>query len=228
MDETEKTPNEIEETPAETEEVLSDVDEASVEEIECAEVVRSVERQKVFVSYLHDLVFGLAAVLLLFMLFLRVVIVSGPSMLPTLHNGDSLILLSNVFYAKPKYGDIIVASKDSFKDGEPIIKRVIATEGQTVDIDFAAGIVYVDDNALNEPYINTPTNLQEGTTFPLTVSEGCIFVMGDNRNDSLDSRSIEIGQIDRREVLGRALFLAMPGRDPFTQERDLSRIGALA
>ena len=227
MDETEKTPNEIEETPIETAEALPDVEEVPVAETECAEVIRSVERQKGFMSYLHDLVFGLAAVLLIFMLFLRVVIVSGPSMLPTLHDGDSLILLSNVFYAKPKYGDIIVASKDSFKDGEPIIKRVIATEGQTVDIDFESGIVYVDGQALDEPYINTPTNLQEGTTFPLTVSEGCIFVMGDNRNDSLDSRSTEIGQIDRREILGRALFLALPGRDPFTQKRDFSRIGAL-
>ena len=124
-------------------------------------------------------------------------------------------------------GDIIVASKDSFKDGEPIIKRVIATEGQTVDIDFTAGIVYVDGEALVEPYINTPTTLKEGNEFPLTVSEGCVFVMGDNRNDSWDSRSIQIGQIDCREILGRVLFLALPGKDPFTGKRDFSRIGAL-
>lgn len=233
MDEIEKTSNEIEETPVKSDELISettvtpDENEVSADDLVCAEVVRSVERQKGILSYLHDLVFGLAAVLLLFMLFLRMVIVSGPSMIPTLHDGDSLLLLSNVFYANPKYGDIIVASKDSFKDGEPIIKRIIATEGQTVDIDFATGIVYVDGNALDEPYINTPTNLKEGIEFPLTVSEGCVFVMGDNRNDSLDSRSTEIGLIDKREILGRALFLILPGKDPFTKERDFSRIGAL-
>ncbi len=220
MDNIEKASNKIDETPVEAEQTLAD-------DLECADVVRSVERQKGIVSYLHDLVFGLAAVLLIFMLFLRVVIVSGPSMMDTLHDGDSLILLSNVFYTKPKYGDIIVASKASFKNGEPIIKRVIATEGQTVDIDFEAGIVYVDGQALHEPYIYTPTNLKEGTVFPLTVSDGCVFVMGDNRNDSLDSRSTEIGLIDRREILGRVLFLALPGKDPFTQKRDFSRIGAL-
>ena len=235
MDETEKTTNEIEqtavesvETPIDTNAVAVDAEEINVEQDECAGVVRSVERQKGFVSFLHDLVFGLAVVLLIFMLFLRMVIVSGPSMLPTLQDGDRLILLNSILYTNPKYGDIIVASKDSFKDGEPIIKRVIAIEGQTVDIDFEAGIVFVDGEALVEPYINTPTNLKEGTTFPLTVAKGCVFVMGDNRNDSLDSRSAEIGQIDCREILGRVLFLAVPGKDAFTQKRDFSRIGALS
>ena len=69
----------------------------------------------------------------------------------------------------PKVGDIVVATKSSYKDGEPIIKRVIATEGQVVDIDFETGIVYVDGIALYEPYTNTPTNLYEGVTFPVTV-----------------------------------------------------------
>ena len=227
MEELEKNSTEIEETSENnTDDVVLETEEIT-EEDACADVVRSVERQKGILSYLHDLVFGLAAVLLVFMLFLRVVIVSGPSMLPTLHDGDSLILLSNVLYGKPQYGDIVVASKDSFKNGEPIIKRVIATEGQTVDIDFEAGIVYVDDVPLDEPYVNTPTNYREGMTFPLTVAEGCVFVMGDNRNDSLDSRSTEIGLIDKREILGRVLFLILPGKDPFTNERDFDRIGVL-
>ena len=183
--------------------------------------------QKTVLSYLHDLVFGLVFVLLIFMFVFRMVVVSGPSMMQTLQDGDSLILLSNVLYKNPQYGDIIVASKNSFKDGEPIIKRVIATEGQTVDIDFTEGIVYVDGVALDEPYTNTPTNLFEGTSFPLTVKEGCVFVLGDNRNDSLDSRSVEIGQIDKREILGRAIFLAIPGKNDETSVRDLSRIGGL-
>ena len=161
------------------------------------------------------------------MFLFRMVVVSGPSMMQTLQDGDSLILLSNLLYTNPKYGDIVVASKDSFKNGEPIIKRVIATEGQTVDIDFVEGIVYVDGVALSEPYTNTPTNLFEGTVFPLTVKEGHVFVLGDNRNDSMDSRSTQIGQIDKRELLGKAIFLALPGKDAVTEKRDFQRIGAL-
>ena len=185
------------------------------------------QKQKNILSYLHDVVFGLAGVLLVVMLLFRIVVVSGPSMMQTLQNGDRLIVLSNAVYKNPKAGDVIVASKDSFKDGEPIIKRVIATEGQKVDIDFKTGLVYVDDKVLYEPYINTPTNLYEGVDFPLIVDEGCIFVMGDNRNDSKDSRSIEIGLIDRREILGKAIFLVIPGVDPDTEKRELNRIGAL-
>ena len=187
----------------------------------------SVERSKSILSYLHDLVFGLAAVLLIFMFIFRILVVSGPSMEGTLFNGDCLILVSNIFYNNPKYGDIVVASKNSFKDGEPIIKRVIATEGQKVDIDFEKGIVYVDDVALNEPYTKTPTNLYEGVNFPLVVEKGHVFLLGDNRNDSNDSRSITIGQVDCREILGKVLFLVLPGADKDTGKRDFNRIGVL-
>ena len=183
--------------------------------------------QKNILTYLHDLVYLLAGVLLVLLLLFRVVVVSGGSMNDTLINGDYLILLNNVFYGEPKQGDIIVASKDSFKNGEPIIKRVIATEGQEVDIDFEAGIVYVDGVALEEDYIKMPTTLQEGVQFPLTVDEGCIFVLGDNRDGSKDSRNPEIGLIDTREVLGKAFFLILPGEDNFTKSRDFSRIGAV-
>lgn len=183
--------------------------------------------QKNILSYLHDLVFGLVGVLLVFMFLFRMVVVSGPSMMQTLQDGDSLLLLSNVLYRNPKCGDIVVASKDSFKDGEPIIKRVIATEGQTVDIDFEQGIVYVDGVALDEPYTNTSTTLFQGVEFPLTVNEGCVFVLGDNRDDSMDSRSPRIGQIDKRELLGKAIFLAFPGISEETGERDFKRIGVL-
>ena len=177
--------------------------------------------------YLHDFVTWLVVILLVFLLLFRVVVVSGPSMNATLVHGDYLLLLNNVFYKNPQQGDIVVAAKDSFKNGEPIIKRVIATEGQWVDIDFDKGIVYVNGTALDEPYTNTPTNLYEGIDFPLMVDEGCIFVMGDNRNESKDSRSLDIGQIDKREILGRAIFLFLPGRDPVTEEMNIKRIGAL-
>ncbi len=179
-------------------------------------------------AYLHDFVFMLSGVLLVLLLLLRVVVVSGPSMRNTLVDGDYIILLSNVLYSNPEQGDIVVASKNSFKDGEPIIKRIIAVEGQEVDIDFGAGIVYVDGVALDEPYTLTGTNMQEGVSFPLTVEEGCVFVMGDNRNDSKDSRSPEIGLIDTREILGRAVFLLIPGADKVTEKRDFSRIGVLS
>ncbi len=178
--------------------------------------------------YLHDLVCLLAGILLVLLLLFRIVVVSGPSMNNTLIDGDYLLLLGNVFYGEPEHGDIIVASKKSFKDGEPIIKRVIATEGQTVDIDFEAGIVYVDGTALEEPYTCTPTNLKEGVSFPLTVEQGTIFVMGDNRNKSKDSRSTEIGLIDTRQVLGKAIFLIFPGNDGGLIKREFSRIGVVS
>lgn len=187
--------------------------------------VKKGKASNVILSYLHDLTFLIAGVLLVFSLLLRVVVVSGPSMDTTLTHGDWLLLLGNVFYQEPKHGDIIVASKDSYDNGTPIIKRVIALEGQTVDIDFQAGIVYVDGVALDEPYTNTPTNLQEGIAFPLTVDEGCIFVMGDNRNVSKDSRSTEIGLIDRREILGKAILLVFPGDN---NGHDFGRIGVIS
>ena len=184
--------------------------------------------QKSVLTYLHDLVYMLAAIMLIFLLLFRMVIVSGSSMYDTLRDGDWLILISNVFYQEPEYGDIIVASKDSYNAGEAIVKRVIATEGQIVDIDFNAGIVYVDGVALDEPYTYTPTNIHEGLTFPLLVRENCIFAMGDNRNESKDSRHPDIGLIDKREILGRAIFLFLPGADSVTGELNFKRIGVLS
>ena len=189
---------------------------------------REESRRKTVLLYLHDFVFWLTGILLIFLLLFRVVVVSGPSMNRTLLNGDYLLLLNNVLYTQPEQGDIVVVSKDSYHDGEPIIKRVIAMEGQWVDIDFEAGVVYVDGKALDEPYVNTPTNLHEGIEFPLMVEEGCIFVMGDNRNESLDSRSPEIGQVDKREVLGKAIFLFLPAVDSQSNQINFERIGALS
>ena len=182
--------------------------------------------QKSVMLYLHDLVYLLAVVMIVFMLLFRIVVVSGSSMYSTLWDGDWLLVTGSVLYQEPKHGDIIVASKDSFNDGEPIIKRVIATEGQTVDIDFEAGIVYVDGVPLEEDYTYTPTNAQEGIVFPITIADGCIFAMGDNRNGSKDSRHPTIGMIDTREVLGRAVFLMFPGADN-EGNREFDRIGAL-
>jgi len=179
------------------------------------------------VLYLHDLLIMLAVIMIVFLLVFRVIVVSGSSMYSTLIDGDYLLLVSNLFYREPRYGDIIVASKESFDDGKPIIKRVIATEGQIVDIDFEAGIVFVDGEALEEPYTYTPTNIEEGMDFPLTVEENCVFAMGDNRNRSHDSRSQDIGLIDRREILGKAIYLFLPGTDEGHAGPDYERMGAI-
>ena len=179
-------------------------------------------------SYLHDFVFLLSGILLVLLLLFRVVVVSGPSMRNTLIDGDYIILMNNILYREPQHGDIIVASKQTFKNGEPIIKRVIAKEGQEVNINFETGVVFVDGIELEEEYTLTPTNQFEGMTFPLIVDKGCVFVMGDNRNGSKDSRDPEIGLIDYREILGKAIFLALPGIDKTTETRDLSRIGGLS
>ena len=180
-------------------------------------------------EYLHDVVYILAMLLVVFTFCMRMVIVSGSSMFSTLADGDYLLLINRPLCGELERGDIVVASMDRFKGGEPIVKRVIATEGQTVDIDFRAGVVYVDGVALQEDYIYTPTHLSEGMEFPLVVDEGCLFLMGDNRGDSRDSRAPEIGLVDRRDILGRAVFLLIPGtgRGEYTVEWDAGRIGGL-
>lgn len=198
-------------------------DQLKNEELETASTKKD-DHRKTVLSYLHDLTYLLTGILLVFLLLFRVVVVSGSSMNNTLIDGDYILLLNNVFYSDPQPGDIIVASKHSFKNGEPIIKRVIATQGQTVEIFGATGEVYVDNVLLDEPYIATPTTNEH---ILVTVEEGCVFVMGDNRQWSLDSRSSEIGQIDCREILGKALFLFLPGEDKVDKQRDFDRVRGL-
>ncbi len=190
-------------------------------------VINTTAWKEDLLSYLQDIVHALAVILLVFLLLFRIVVVNGPSMEDTLVHNDCVILVNSLFYQDYGVGDIVVISKDSFHDGEPIIKRIIATENQQVHIEFESGIVYVDEEPISESYTKTPTNLSEGIEFPVTVPAGCVFVMGDNRNESKDSRSFEIGMIDIREILGRAFFLVFPGENPDTNRRQLDRIGAL-
>ena len=189
---------------------------------------RKLSWQQNAVLYFHDLVYLLAVLMIIFLMFFRVVVVEGTSMNQTLLDGDYLLLLNSTFYGEPEQGDIVVISKDSYDHGVPIVKRVIATEGQIVDIDFQTGTVYVDGVALVEPYLNTPTNVQGGVQFPLEVEDNCVFVMGDNRNRSKDSRYYEIGMIDTREILGKAIFLVLPGTNKGEFTRDFTRIGGLS
>ena len=178
-------------------------------------------------EWVQALVCSVLAVVVIFTFVIRLIGVDGHSMVPTLQDGDRLLVLNSMLYNDYKYGDIVVLRKDTFM-AEPIVKRVIATEGQTVDIDFVTGTVYVDGVALREDYINELTYMDEGTQFPLTVPEGSIFVMGDNRNRSDDSRNAELGTVDTRYVIGRAVFLLFPGTDEVTGERDFGRIGVIA
>lgn len=200
---------------------------ASRKEKKAAKKEEKLGWKKSVVLYLHDWLYLLMAILLTFLLIFRIIVVSGDSMYSTLWDGDYLLLLSNLFYHDPQQGDIVVISKESFDNGSPIVKRVIATEGQTVDIDFENGIVYVDNIALEEDYIHNLTQNSEGTQFPLVVEEDCIFVLGDNRSVSMDSRSPAIGQIDKREVLGKAIYLLFPGTSHGQLTKDYNRTGAI-
>lgn len=184
------------------------------------------DKKQSALSYLHDFVILLAVILFVFLLLGRIVVVSGPSMMNTLIDGDYLLVVGKPFYNMPRVGDVVVVSKDTFKSGEPIIKRVIATEGQTVEI--IDNMVYVNGVLQNEPYISSQTNPPYGNQFSCVVAKGCVFVMGDNRAISMDSRSTEIGQVDCREIIGKAVFLFLPGVDEITDKRDFSRIGGIS
>ena len=178
-------------------------------------------------EWVQSLVGSVLVVVAIFTFVIRMMGVDGHSMLNTLQHGDRLLVVNSMLYHDYKYGDIVILRKNGVFDDDPIVKRVIAVEGQTVDIDFAEGIVYVDGEALEEDYIREPTYTAEGTEFPLTVPEGSIFVMGDNRNGSSDSRDYRLGTVDTRYVIGKAAVLIFPGPDSETEKRDFKRIGVI-
>ena len=162
--------------------------------------------------WLQALVMALVGLILIFTFVGRIIGVDGESMMPTLHNRD-MLLLQSIGYS-PEQGDVVVLSTKDFRNGAPIVKRIIAVGGQTVDIDYETNTVYVDGVALDEPYIlETMRALPESFATHVEVPEGSIFVMGDNRNNSTDSRSPELGVVDQRCVLGKALFILLPFQD---------------
>ena len=185
---------------------------------------RKLSKRQEFVRGL-DAIYIVALILTVYMLFFRVVVVVGPSMYDTLIQGDRLLLVSSLVYRQPQQGDIVVCSKDSFDNGTCFVKRVIATEGQEVNIDFETGEVFVDGELLEEEYLYSPTNREEGIEFPLTVGQGQVFVMGDNRERSLDSRSPQIGLVDERQIVGKAIFILSPGDNAGTEQAQWGRIG---
>lgn len=182
---------------------------------------------RVVYEWVQTVVYAVLVMVVLFTFFLRVVRVDGESMRETLQDQDMLIVLNGYLCGKYEPEDIVVLSKSSFRNGAPIVKRVIAVEGQMVDIDFDAGIVYVDGEALNEAYVREPTWTWEGLEFPITVPEGHVFVLGDNRNDSSDSRHSDLGTIDTRMVIGKALLLAVPGTTENLGKREWNRVGLI-
>lgn len=177
-------------------------------------------------EWIRPLVTALVVMLLLLTFAVPLVEVEGESMRETLQSGDRILALRPWLCGELSRGDIVIVRQESFDD-DPIIKRVIAVGGETVDIDFTLGVVRVDGEVLDEPYIRELTFLEEGTEFPLTVEEGSLFLMGDNRNNSTDSRYPAIGTVEERCVIGRAAVLLFPGVDAESGGRDFSRIGLI-
>ena len=170
------------------------------------------------------LVSAVAGVVLLFVFVLRLIGVSGGSMQNTLYTGDRLLMLNSIF-CNFEQGDIVVINAYNAQLDETIIKRIIAVGGQTIDIDFSTGIVFVDGEALEEDYVKELTFTTGGTQFPLTLAEDEVFVMGDNRNASTDSRSTLLGAVKKDYIQGEAFFLLIPGKTEGTDKMDWSRFG---
>lgn len=185
------------------------------------------EKKQELYEWLRTLICVVLATVLLFTFVIRVVRVDGESMRETLQDQDVLLVLSDHLCGTYQAGNIVVLSKETFENGAPIVKRVVAVEGQTVDIDFHAGIVYVDGEALDEDYIREPTWTPEGLEFPVTIPEDHVFVLGDNRNESSDSRHADLGPIDERMIIGKAVFLALPGKTADLNAREWSRVGLI-
>lgn len=182
-------------------------------------------------EWLRCLVGVVLVLVLIFTFVAQTFTVQGPSMQNTLYGGDKLLVVKAEL-CDIEVGDVVVACQYNAQLSDPIVKRVVATEGQTVDIDFDTGTVYVDGMPIEEAYIAERTYTSEGTQFPVTLGEGELFLMGDNRNHSTDSRSSMLGVVDERYVVGKAVFLLFPGRTASylgetngTGSRDFSRIG---
>lgn len=166
---------------------------------------QSLERRRATIEWAESITSAIAVILLIFIFVIQPANVDGASMLPTLKSGDK-ILLRSAFY-KPQHGDIVVI--DSYNaHGKTLVKRIIAVGGDSVYID-ENGNVLVNGTQLEEGYVLTPTYAGNMPN-PTTVPQGKVFVMGDNRAGSLDSRNDAVGLVDERDIMGKVLFRLMP------------------
>lgn len=163
-------------------------------------------------EWMEEIITGIISVVMIFTFIFRIVTVSGLSMYPNFHNGDRLVVTNS--FQSLHQGDVVIVVNVL---NEPIIKRVIATQGQTVNINFDTGIVYVDGKPVDERKFGIKNGITRQTfapepmlQFPQKVPEGCVFVLGDNRPLSEDSRYCAVGMIDTRNVLGKAKFFIYP------------------
>ena len=176
-------------------------------------------------SWGQALITAVVGVVLLFTFFFRLIGVNGPSMQNTLYTGDRLLVVNSLLCGEYERGDVVVARNYNAELKETIVKRIVAVGGQTVDIDFVAGVVYVDGQPLDEPYIKEPTYKPEGVRFPVVLAEDEVFLMGDNRNHSTDSRSDTLGPVNVGYLQGKAIFLLIPGQTPDLGTREWNRVG---
>ena len=161
-------------------------------------------------EWYEALISAALVLVLVFSFFFRIIQVDGASMVPTLQNGDKLIVWGAGY--EPQRGDVVIV--DSYTAyGKPLVKRVIAKGGDTISIDYASGTVTINGEVLDEDYIAEPTYLGYDVEFPYTVPEGTVFVMGDNRNNSSDSRTDMVGNIKRENIIGKAWLRIWPVSD---------------
>ena len=175
---------------------------------ELAKLPPEVRARRETYDWIQSLMASLIVCVCFFAFFVRVIDVSGNSMNPTLKNGDKM-LVSDVMY-DPQAGDVVVFKNNTYDPNKALVKRIIATEGQESNIDFENGIVYIDGRPIQEDYIAELTNRKLDFIGPKTVPEGCVFVMGDNRNASTDSRKSEIGMVDERTIIGKVYCVIYP------------------
>ncbi|MBQ4465483.1 MAG: signal peptidase I [Oscillospiraceae bacterium] len=208
----------------------------TADKADAGEAAAKVDWFSEIVEILETMLISVFVILLIFSYLMRPVTVDGNSMVPTLHDTDRLVMYRLLY--RPSVGDIVVVNdhgghifagdevvESGYSLDECIIKRVIAKAGQKVMIDATAGEVYVDDVLLDEPYINELTYTDDmAFQYPITIPEGYVFVMGDNRNHSSDSRSVAVGLVDVNDVLGKAYFRYHSARDEITGEK-LDEIG---
>lgn len=171
-----------------------------------SQIAKQFKRNKETLEWYDCLALSIVIIAMLFTFTVRMVRVDGHSMDDTLADGERILITG---IGELDYGDVVVT--DLYADyGRPLVKRLIGKPGDTIDIDFTAGIVYRNGVTLDEPYTAEPTYLFEGVEFPITVPEGRFFLMGDNRNNSTDSRDPSVGCVPEQNILGKALLRVLP------------------